>query len=150
MYRLKNGLIVVFLALVVVLAGIFVFQGKKDKDETANDQSSLETPSLDNNVDEAVEENVNLREIVIEASEFSFSPGSIKAKAGEKITLTLKNTGNMPHDLVFADLEAATKIVESGGTETIEFVVEEAGEYTFYCDISNHRSLGMEGVLIIE
>jgi uncharacterized cupredoxin-like copper-binding protein len=38
----------------------------------------------------------------------------------------------------------------AGDDGTLSFVPTEAGEYTFYCTVTGHRTLGMEGTLIVE
>ena len=40
--------------------------------------------------------------------------------------------------------------IPPGGSATVEFVAEKAGEYTFYCPVPGHREKGMEGKLIVE
>jgi len=90
------------------------------------------------------------REIVVEGSEFSFSPSSITVNAGEKVKLTFNNVGNFPHNFTVEGLGVATRTIGAGQSDTIEFTVEESGTLTFFCSVSNHRSLGMEGTLEVE
>lgn len=87
------------------------------------------------------------REIEVSADEYSFSPGAISVKKGEKIRLTFKNTGKLPHNYTIDELGVATKTIGGGQTETIEFTAEKSGTFTYYCGVGNHRSLGMEGKL---
>lgn len=91
-----------------------------------------------------------VREITIQANEYSFFPSFISVKKGEKVQLTLKNMGAMPHNLIIDELNLATKTIGSKGSDVIEFVPEEEGEYLFYCNLGNHRDLGMEGTLEIK
>ena len=91
-----------------------------------------------------------VREITVSGSEYSFSPSSITVGEGERIRLTFKNTGNLPHNLTVEGLGIATRTISGGATNTVEFVVEESGTYTTFCSVGNHRSLGMEGELSVE
>jgi plastocyanin len=82
--------------------------------------------------------------------EFAFEQDSLSAPAGS-VTFELTNQANIPHDFkIEKDGE------DIGGTEavtggTAEATVElEAGEYTFYCSVGDHREQGMEGELTVE
>ncbi|MDP1850274.1 MAG: plastocyanin/azurin family copper-binding protein [Solirubrobacteraceae bacterium] len=80
----------------------------------------------------------------------AFQQDSLTAPAGS-VTFEFTNQANIPHDFkVEKDGE------DVGGTEvvtgdTAEATVElEAGEYTFYCSVGEHRQEGMEGELTVE
>jgi azurin len=107
--------------------------------------------------------------------QLKFSTVEINVKAGEKVTLTLKNIGTMPkesmgHNWVLlkegTDLEAFekaaisvpdhipandpnviahTKLLGPGESDTIEFTVP-AGSYTFICSFPGHYQ-SMMGIL---
>ncbi len=89
-----------------------------------------------------------VQEVTIEAKEFSFSPSVITVKAGQPVRIRLQNTGKMPHDWVIDGL-AKTSTIKSGETDTIEFTPTEAGTFSFYCSVGNHRAQGMEGKLTV-
>ena len=133
---------------------IFLFPGKKDNQATlaqpvpapgAEDVEEL----IVNTGEEGVEEE-SVEEIDIEGSEYSFSPASIRVRAGEKVSLTFKNTGSLSHDFVVDELGISTRILSPGQAETIEFVAETDDEVAFYCSIGGHRSLGLEGLLEVK
>lgn len=86
-----------------------------------------------------------VREITVEADEYAFSPESITVEAGEKISLTFKNMGNLPHNFIIDELNVGTKTIAAGSSDTIEFTAEKNGTFTFYCSIAGHKQLGMEG-----
>jgi len=107
--------------------------------------------------------------------QLKFDKIEINVKAGEKVTLTLKNVGSMPkesmgHNFVLlqdgTDLDAFekeamqapehipannpaiiahTKLLGPGESDTIEFTVP-AGQYTFICSFPGHYKT-MLGVL---
>ena len=82
--------------------------------------------------------------------DIAFEQDSLTAPAGS-VTFEFTNEANIPHDFkIEKDGE------DVGGTEVItgetaEATVElEAGEYTFYCSVGDHREDGMEGELTVE
>src|SRR3989344_1007433 len=88
-------------------------------------------------------DNGDVREIVVDAKQFEFTPNVIHVKEGEKIRIKINNL----------DVEHAISIPELGidihGEG--EFVAEKKGNFTFSCHIycgSGHEN--MKGVLIVE
>jgi uncharacterized cupredoxin-like copper-binding protein len=81
---------------------------------------------------------VTEREMSIDLSEDSYSPGSY--------TFEVVNEGRMPHDFVVerdgADV-AATEILQPGQSATLTVTLEQ-GDYVFYCSVGSHRAAGME------
>ena len=81
---------------------------------------------------------VTEREMSIELSEDSYSPGSY--------TFEVVNEGRMPHDFVVerdgSDV-AATEILQPGQSATLTVTLEQ-GDYVFYCSVGSHRAAGME------
>lgn len=91
-----------------------------------------------------------VKEVRVEASEFKFSPASITLAPGQSVRLTLVNTGNMGHDL---DIDGIVDgpIIAAGDQTIITFTApQKAGNYPYYCSVGSHRSLGMEGQLIVK
>jgi plastocyanin len=78
----------------------------------------------------------------------SFDPGELTAPAGE-VTFTYDNPSQVPHAFEIEDVEgsATDTITESSASVTVSL---EAGDYTFYCPVGQHRSAGMEGTLTVE
>lgn len=89
-------------------------------------------------------------EVQIVGTEYSFSPSSFEMNKGDRVVLTFRNVGRMPHNLVIDELNAATKTVPRGQSDTIEFTATEAGTLRYYCSISNHAALGMVGSLEVK
>ncbi len=91
------------------------------------------------------------REIVIEASEFKFSPSDVRVKKGETVKLTLKNVGKMPHDWVVEKMGGASiDKINGGQTTSITITPSQTGTFTTFCSVGNHRQQGMVGKLIVE
>jgi plastocyanin len=78
----------------------------------------------------------------------SFEPAELTAPAGE-VTFTYDNPSMVPHAFDIEDVEGASTdtITQSDASVTVSL---EAGEYTFYCPVGNHRDAGMEGTLTVE
>lgn len=135
------GLIVIALS---VFLGIGYFLYQKRQSQTLLPQVPVQTQDQTGTFQE------NVKEIIVEGKEFSFSPPTINLTKGEKVRVTFKNVGGSSHNLVIDELGVATKIVPPGGVESIEFVADKSGIFTFYCSVGNHKELGMEGKLEIK
>jgi len=85
--------------------------------------------------------------IEVLAESFEFTPDPIDVVAGDfNVALTSEDQF---HDFVIEDVDGLVE-ASSGDTEEGGFTIDEAGEYTFYCQVPGHRSQGMEGILIVE
>jgi plastocyanin len=79
----------------------------------------------------------------------SWEPGTLSAPAGE-VSIELVNESAVPHAVEVEGNgveEASDTIMGDTTTLTVEL---EAGEYTFYCPVGQHRAGGMEGTLTVE
>ncbi len=82
-----------------------------------------------------------------EDGSLSYDKTELTAPAGE-VTIDYQNPSSTPHNVTIEDTDAATEtIMEAQTSITTEL---EAGEYTFFCSVGNHRQAGMEGTLTVE
>ena len=95
------------------------------------------------------------RVVELIATEFQFTPDRIEADPGERLIVRLRNEGQVEHSLQF-ELAGGDEVqlednVSPGDTAelTVE-VPEQSGDYVFFCPISGHRQLGMEGTLAVQ
>ncbi len=111
-------------------------------------------------------------EITVEATDFAYSPLSITVPAGQPVTLTLKNAGNIEHDFVvenikLTDVHASNSepaehhqmgdapeydlhfFAKAGETASLQFTAMEPGTYEIFCSIEGHKEAGMIGKLIV-
>jgi uncharacterized cupredoxin-like copper-binding protein len=111
-------------------------------------------------------------EITVEATDFAYTPSSISVPAGEPITLTLKNTGNVEHDFVVDKINVTDVLAsdimpaehhqmgheteyplhfyaKAGKTATLQFTALESGTYEIFCSVEGHKEAGMIGKLIV-
>ena len=86
-------------------------------------------------------------EVVIKASEWKFEPGRISIRAGEPITLVLKNDGKTTHNVDFASLGIDLQ-AEPGQSKSITVTPNRTGEFEFACTLPGHRDSGMVGKLV--
>lgn len=86
-------------------------------------------------------------EVNMETTNFSFTPNVISASPGDRVSVTFtKNAGFHTFTIDEAGVEFA--IAEG---EVLNFTApSEPGSYPFYCSIGSHRSMGMEGTLIVQ
>jgi uncharacterized cupredoxin-like copper-binding protein len=97
--------------------------------------------------------------ITVVASEWKFDPTVIEVLAGQEAMISLENNGEIVHNLRIDDIDADVSqssedgevFVEAEAGETADLVLTpgESGEFAFYCDVPDHRDLGMEGRLMV-
>lgn len=74
----------------------------------------------------------------------------LQASVGDTVAITLVNDDGRFHDVVITEFDAATSIFgEIGQEETVQFVVDQAGTFSYFCSVAGHRAAGMEGQLIV-
>lgn len=89
------------------------------------------------------------KEIIVAGTNYKFSPNTVTVKKGVKTRILFKNTGGM-HDFRVDELNIATRIIQGGEEDFVEFTAEKTGQYEFYCSVGNHRQMGMKGTLTVE
>lgn len=141
------------LGLLVAAIAFFAMRGDGNTQPTSIPTQQIELDSDDEALEETEEEDTtdeDVTEVVVEGKNFSFSPSTLTFSPGEKVRLTFKSVGGT-HDFMVEGQDIATEMVDTGQEAVVEFTAPtEPGEYTFYCSVANHRSLGMEGVMIVE
>lgn len=84
----------------------------------------------------------------IKCIDTAFEPNELTIPSNVDVTLTLENTGFLPHDFVLADPKIVSDVLANA--QTTELTVNLApGTYTFYCSQIGHRAAGMEGTLTV-
>ncbi len=80
-----------------------------------------------------------------------WQPNVIVAKGGDKVTLTIQNTGNTAHTIVSPSLSLNQTDVAIQKTTTVSFTAPSApGAYQFWCNIPGHAEAGMVGEVIVQ
>lgn len=111
-------------------------------------------------------------EITVEMKDFAYSKPSLTVAAGQPVTLTLVNTGNIEHDFVVEKIDVTTRVIQDSGsdahhahgeeknydlhasagvgdTTVLEFTALQPGTYTFFCSVEGHEAAGMVGELTV-
>lgn len=111
-------------------------------------------------------------EITVEMMDFAYSKPSLTVAAGQPVTLTLVNTGNIEHDFVVEEIDVTTKVIQDSGSDAhhahgeeknydlhasagvgdatvLEFTALEPGTYKFFCSVEGHEAAGMVGELTV-
>lgn len=74
----------------------------------------------------------------------------LTALQGETVRITLINGDDMPHDLAIPEVNAATSVISAKGQSTeVTFGVTSVGKFSYFCTVSGHRQVGMEGALVV-
>ncbi len=75
---------------------------------------------------------------------------TLTADPGDVVQITLINADNIQHDLIIDELGVHSEHLEDIGAQTtMEFRVDEEGEYEYYCSVPGHRQAGMVGRLVV-
>lgn len=74
----------------------------------------------------------------------------LTANLGDLVEITLINDDGMMHDLTISEFNVATpRFFEKGQKETIRFVADQEGRFSYFCSLPGHRQSGQEGLLIV-
>ena len=137
-------LVYVSIGLLIAIVGFSAIAITSTKKKGGNIDKTKPTPTATQEITRSQGEAV---EVQVLAGEYYFSPPSLKINKGDTLKITLKNVGKIPHNLVFEEQNIATRTIQRGESDTIEFTATASGQSKFYCGIANHRALGMEGDL---
>jgi plastocyanin len=89
--------------------------------------------------------------LAVTVSDFMIDPSDLEV-AGTTVTIDVVNDGPTPHNLSVRDADGevvmATADLSTGDSETITAELE-PGDYTIFCSLAGHESLGMSGTLTV-
>ncbi len=86
-------------------------------------------------------------EVSMDVGNFFFGTESIVATPGQLVTITFSNVSGTHHFVI--DELGVDESISEGDSFTFNAPLE-SGDYTFYCSVSSHQSMGMEGTLTVE
>ncbi len=112
-------------------------------------------------------------EVAADEAALAFEQTELTATAGQPITVEFSNPGALPHTWVLVEpgqeqavndaagadgavaadttgVIAASSVLQSGGSETIDVPALEAGTYPYICTVPGHYAAGMVGTLTVE
>ena len=137
-------------ALAVLLLVLLVGGCVKTKDATGTDTNTTDGGSGGPTTTPPAEP---LALTVTTSAPYAFAPTALTAAPGQLVNLTYTNNDPVPiqqHDWVLDEASAQTDVVGVGESASVLFLAPEAGTYTFYCSVGNHRQLGMVGTFTVE
>lgn len=97
--------------------------------------------------------------IEVKLDSYTIKPDKITVKAGQPVTLKVKNEASfIPHNLVIKAPQAGVEVkvdVGAGKSGEVSFTPTQAGSYEIMCDKSppigkSHKEKGMHGTLVVE
>ncbi len=96
-----------------------------------------------------VVDSATAKEFVVTAKDWKFDPGTIKVKKGDLVRLKI-TSADVKHSFMLKDYNLNVPL-EPNQTQTIEFVADKAGTFSFRCGVpcgEGHRD--MTGIFIVE
>ena len=164
----KNTLLSLIAGVVVVAGGVWIYKSntasvvapndtKQVVDTDEGDDATAGTTNPPSNTPPAgqkmpgsgIVDASGVKNFTVKGTSFSFAPSIITVKKGDKIRITLDNTGGF-HDLKIDEFNVATKKIQTGQQDAIEFTADKTGSFEYYCSVGEHRQMGMKGTLIVE
>lgn len=153
---MRNLIIGIFI--LVIAAGIlwFLFGRALPKEEVNTSLPVSTSPGIKEPAPESKKESPVItlpsrpvKEFTIIGSNFKFSLGEIRVKKGDTVKIVFKNQQGL-HNWQVDEFGAATKVIQAGEQDTIEFVADKTGQFEYYCSVMQHRKMGMKGVFVVE
>jgi len=85
----------------------------------------------------------------IELVDIAYQPNQFTIPANTDVTVTLNNTGQLPHTFDIDELNIHSDQVQPGQSATVK-INAAAGSYQFYCREPGHKEAGMVGTLTVQ
>jgi plastocyanin len=85
----------------------------------------------------------------VQAANYSFDVKEIRVKLNDKVRIVFTNNDGF-HDWNLDEFNAHSQKISAGQTDSVTFTADKAGTFEYYCSVSNRRSQGMVGKLIVE
>jgi len=155
MFEKANNIYIFILILAIILLGLVMFSYHvADRDaavrpgQVYRPESAANSPQKDDIIPEPSELASTSKTFRITAENFAFSIAEISVKQGDSVKIILESREGL-HDLKIDELNIATRKIEAGEFDAIQFVADKIGRFEYYCGIGSHRQLGMKGTLIV-
>ena len=143
----RNTTILIVIVILLIIGALLYFGNPVSNPPPQNSSTSQLDSGNSQSNDSG--DTTPLKEFTLSAKNFSFTPSTIRVQKGDRVKITLQNTGGM-HDFVIDEFGVATKKIQDGQSDTIEFTADKSGVFEFYCSVGTHRAMGMKGSFIVE
>lgn len=156
-WLLKPILTAVLMGGVLYLGNTFNIEAVKSQIISHNHEQDIHTTS---------KEQKKNQDIVIETINMSYSPNEFVVKKNVPITLSLKNSDQIEHDIEFKPFthnlighslhqhDTQENVIhlhtKPKTTGEITFSISESGTFEFYCTIPGHKEKGMVGAVVVK
>jgi len=146
-----------------MLIGSVLFFGNSLNMEEVKSQTIAHKQEHNVNADT---EKTQVQHIVIETLGMKYIPKEVFVKKNLPITLSLKNSDQVEHDIVIKTTsfklvsesshqhEVESNMIhlhaEPQTTSEATFTINESGTYSFYCTVPGHRESGMIGLFVVK
>jgi nitrosocyanin len=152
-----NRTVIVIALIIVLIGGFALVQSQKTAPQTtqtttnttAQPTAAMKEETSPASGDAMMKQDGAVKEFTVEGKNFSFTPSTMTVNKGDTVKITFKNSGGM-HDFKIDEFNVATKQIQSGASETVEFTADKAGTFDYYCSVGNHRAMGMQGTLTVK
>ena len=88
------------------------------------------------------------KNVTLVAEDIVWNTSLIEAQVGQEIQITLRNEGVLDHNFEVADLDINV-LLSPGESQTLSFVISEAGTFDYICSVPGHEEAGMAGEFIV-
>ena len=149
---------------VLAVGGLIAGCGSSSKKDSSSSSSS--SPATTAAAAPATAAKTTSGGLTVDASEFTFAPPTLSAKAG-KVKVTLDNKGQTQHEFVLlktstaadklkvtggrvSEKDSVGEISETDGGKSASHTFDlEPGTYVYVCNIPGHYMQGMRGTLTV-
>lgn len=160
----SNTMVLIIVVVVIAILGGAFFVLSSNKTQQSAQQAQVQPTPIDSGPTTATSaepsaavsaapsgamKEGNTLTVDVTAKNFSFTPTEIRAKQGDKVTINFTNSQGF-HDFVIDEYNVKTDTIGAGKTAVVTFTADKKGTFAYYCNVGNHRAMGMEGKLIVE
>lgn len=111
-----------------------------------SDVSNIESEPMMN---ASQEPSMSIKEFNITARTWEFQPSTITVNRGDTVRLAITSV-DVAHGFALSEFNVNTRL-EPGQTANVEFVVDQVGQFSFFCSVfCGNGHGGMRGTLIVE
>ena len=140
-------MLIAFLIVLFIAGGAYYYTNFQNMSPQEEDVTLQETATIEENT--VATDSTEVKEFKIIGKNIAFEGGDIRVKKGDTVRVVFTvEQGN--HDWVIDEFNTRTNMLNTGETETVEFVADKAGTFEYYCSVPGHRLIGMKGNLIVE
>lgn len=142
----SNKVILILAGAVLLGVAVFFLTGSSDK--AAKSDVSTEIIEEEAISDDEVVEDENHVVFDLTGRNFEFTQDNLEVKVGQTVTVKFSSESGF-HNWTIDEFDVATERVNAGDISEVTFVAGETGEFEYYCNVGQHRSLGMVGTLTV-